>query len=419
MKAAGIIAEYNPFHSGHGYHIEQTRKLTGADYIVVVMSGDFVQRGDPACADKYLRTRMALMGGADLVIELPVLYATASAEYFATAGVKLLAGLHCVDHLSFGSEWGSLEEYQPYVELFYEEEDPYRNLLQDYLRQGASYPSARSLAAGRILSEKTSGFIREEEADRFLKEPNHILGLEYLKALKREEPSMEPVAVLRQGPGYHDPDPGRGFSSATAIRKAVFEGTDKDLAINKLKPYLGPAADLFLEHIDRHEYVTWEDLMPLLDYAVLNLEEGCFGVDHELFQRIQKRYLPRKTLPEIVDILHTKNRTDAALRRALLHILLKIGKEAVPEYAGDLKVPYARVLGFRKEASVLLKTMRKSSDIPVIQRPAEGISLLKNSPGELILYQMDLRCADLYEQVMAGKCKRQAVRELSRQQVII
>ena len=100
MKAAGIIAEYNPFHSGHGYHIEQTRKLTGADYIVVVMSGDFVQRGDPACADKYLRTRMALMGGADLVIELPVLYATASAEYFATAGVKLLAGLHCVDHLS-------------------------------------------------------------------------------------------------------------------------------------------------------------------------------------------------------------------------------------------------------------------------------------------------------------------------------
>lgn len=141
MKVAGIIAEYNPFHKGHQYHIEETRKQTGADYVIAVMSGDYVQRGEPAIADKYMRTRMALSGGADLVIEMPVIYATASAEYFATAGIGILDRLGCVDYLSFGSEWADVEDYSSYATLFLEEPEEYRQILQEQLKRGKSFPA--------------------------------------------------------------------------------------------------------------------------------------------------------------------------------------------------------------------------------------------------------------------------------------
>ena len=138
MKVAGIIAEYNPFHKGHQYHIEETRKKTGADYVVVVMSGDYVQRGEPAIADKYMRTRMALSGGADLIIEMPAIYATASAEYFATAGIGILDQLGCVDYLSFGSEWAEVEDFSAYATLFLEESEEYKQILQEQLKSGKS-----------------------------------------------------------------------------------------------------------------------------------------------------------------------------------------------------------------------------------------------------------------------------------------
>ena len=147
MKVAGIIAEYNPFHKGHQYHIEETRKKTGADYVVVVMSGDYVQRGEPAIADKYMRTRMALSGGADLIIEMPAIYATASAEYFATAGIGILDQLGCVDYLSFGSEWAEVEDFSAYATLFLEEPEEYKQILQEKLKSGKSFPEARAFAA--------------------------------------------------------------------------------------------------------------------------------------------------------------------------------------------------------------------------------------------------------------------------------
>ena len=178
MKVAGIIAEYNPFHKGHQYHIEETRKQTGADYVIAVMSGDYVQRGEPAIADKYMRTRMALSGGADLVIEMPVIYATASAEYFATAGIGILDRLGCVDYLSFGSEWADVEDYSSYATLFLEEPEEYRQILQEQLKRGKSFPEARAFTAGKLLFDS-----KPETAVEFLKEPNHILGLEYIKSI--------------------------------------------------------------------------------------------------------------------------------------------------------------------------------------------------------------------------------------------
>ena len=199
MKVAGIIAEYNPFHKGHQYHIEETRKQTGADYVIAVMSGDYVQRGEPAIADKYMRTRMALSGGADLVIEMPVIYATASAEYFATAGIGILDRLGCVDYLSFGSEWADVEDYSSYATLFLEEPEEYRQILQEQLKRGKSFPEARAFTAGKLLFDS-----KPETAVEFLKEPNHILGLEYIKALRRRNSSIQPITVKRKGNHYHE-----------------------------------------------------------------------------------------------------------------------------------------------------------------------------------------------------------------------
>ena len=218
MKVAGIIAEYNPFHKGHQYHIEETRKQTGADYVIAVMSGDYVQRGEPAIADKYMRTRMALSGGVDLVIEMPVIYATASAEYFATAGIGILDRLGCVDYLSFGSEWADVEDYSSYATLFLEEPEEYRQILQEQLKRGKSFPEARAFTAGKLLFDS-----KPETAVEFLKEPNHILGLEYIKALRRRNSSIQPITVKRKGNHYHEKILAEEYSSATSIRRELYQ----------------------------------------------------------------------------------------------------------------------------------------------------------------------------------------------------
>ena len=195
MKVAGIIAEYNPFHKGHQYHIEETRKQTGADYVIAVMRGDYVQRGEPAIADKYMRTRMA-----------------------ATAGIGILDRLGCVDYLSFGSEWADVEDYSSYATLFLEEPEEYRQILQEQLKRGKSFPEARAFTAGKLLFDS-----KPETAVEFLKEPNHILGLEYIKALRRRNSSIQPITVKRKGNHYHEKILAEEYSSATSIRRELYQ----------------------------------------------------------------------------------------------------------------------------------------------------------------------------------------------------
>ena len=219
MKIAGIIAEYNPFHTGHAYHIQKTRELTGADYIVVVMSGDFVQRGAPALYSKHLRTRMALLGGADLVFELPATHACESAEFFAQSAVGLLDGLGCVDVLSFGSESGDIEPFLKLGAFLATETPEYQNLLKEYLKKGESFPKARSLALQELLSDT------DTDTGTFLQTPNNILGVEYCKALCRRNSPIRPFTVKREGNAYHEESLKEQFPSASAIR-ALWKSAD-------------------------------------------------------------------------------------------------------------------------------------------------------------------------------------------------
>ena len=413
MKTAGIIAEYNPFHEGHRYHIEETRKRTGADYILVVMSGNFMQRGEPAIVDKYLRAQMALESGVDAVIEMPAFYATGSAEYFATAGVGILDSLGCVDYLSFGSEWAGPEELSALADLLLEEPEDYKSALRRGLESGLNFPQAREEA---VLA---CGFA--ENTRDILRSPNHILGIEYIKALKRRDSRILPVTVHRQGSEYLDQDwdaDREVYPSATALRKILRETKDWAL-LEKGSPL---CADLLRECMESGETVDWADLMPYLDYMILmnrRVLGKYFGMDYDLLQRISRLYRPVVTFPGLISLFHSRNYTDAAFRRILLHLVLNMEDYPFLREAASIPLPYARILGLRKEAGKLILKMRESSSIRIIQKTVEGRNMDRNDQAGRILYEHDLRCGDFYEQIAAKKAGRPARNELTRSPVIL
>jgi len=222
MKVVGLITEYNPFHNGHLYHIQKALELTGADRVVVVMSGNYVQRGTPALMPKELRTKAALCNGASLVLELPLAYATGTAEQFAFGAVSILHKLGCIDTLCFGSECGNIEILQEIASILHSETDEYKTLLQQFLREGASFPVARSKALDTLYPGKNYKSI--------LDHPNNILGIEYLKSLLRLKSTINPCTIKRSASEYHDTKLNASFSSATAIRQALISG---DVAVLK------------------------------------------------------------------------------------------------------------------------------------------------------------------------------------------
>ncbi len=432
MKVAGIIAEYNPFHAGHHYHIEETRRMTGADYVIAVISGDYVQRGEPAIADKYMRTQMALSGGVDLVLEMPVVYATASAEYFATAGVKLLDGLGCVDILSFGSEWGQQEDFASLASLFLEEPPEYKTYLQQGLRSGKNFGAARAFAAGMFLTRFEEGDQKkkkQEMVESFLKEPNHILGLEYIKALICQNSPIKPLVIQRKGSRYHEEDLGGEYACATAIRNLLHQNQKKftenvkrvQETLKVAAPYLSGGKEPFLHGFFHGNYAEWEDLMPYLDYTVLMKKKVLgkyFGMNLELTRRMQKLFDPGLTFPQLIQKLHSRQMADASLQRALLHIVLQVKDSPFLDDARQIPVPYARVLGFSKTAAPLLKEIRSRTKLHLIQKVSEGKKYCKEGSDEAVIFDLDIRSADLYEQIAARKTKREPVSEFRRHQVI-
>lgn len=420
MITAGIIAEYNPFHRGHRYHIEETRKRTGAEYIVVVMSGDFVQRGEPAIVDKYCRAEAALTNGADLVLELPVYYATASAEFFATAGVTLLHNLQCVEYLSFGSEWAQVDNLESLAELLLREPEEYRQLLREELRKGCNFPAARENALRCLMGKE------QAETAKLLQQPNHILALEYVKAIRRLPSSIRPVAIPRKGSGYHEISMDGLFPSASAIRRELSaHGSGRKPYSreqkNRLVDAMGETASLFMEQYLSGDTVGWEELMPYVDYRCIMEGERLpeiFGMEEAMAARLLRDYRAGASVEQLLQKCHGRNWTDTALRRAFLHLVLGLDKKPFLRTAANLPVPYARVLGFRKRAVPLLKEIREKGKIPLIQRPVEGKKLFQEKEEARCLFSADIRAAELYEQLAAKKCGRLPVSEWKRQQII-
>ena len=451
VKVAGIIAEYNPFHNGHHYQIQELRRLTGADYVVVAMSGDFVQRGEPAIFDKYTRTRMALCGGADLVVELPVLFATSSAEDFSSCGVALLEKLG-VDLLCFGSESGNLNKLQNAAEILVEEPEAWKMLFKEHLKKGETYPTARSLA--------TTEYTKDPELAVLLSSPNNILAIEYLKALKKRNSLVTPVTIQRQGAGYHDvqleqDEPRRSapesstsgsashripiskarqndatpadthfFASASAIRSLIQNNDfDSDAITEKLRSQL-PAAALsaLISEGALDTPVFPDDLTTLLNFRLLSLTQEQKGfstfsdLSPELASRLAKQTLQFASCTERIDHLKTKGYTYTRISRALLHLLLGITSEQVFHARALDYAPYARILGFQKSSALLLSHLREKSQIPLITKTANVGKLL--TPDALAILETDFFASHLYQAILAGK-GRQIRNEYTKSVIIV
>ncbi len=318
MKTAAIITEYNPFHNGHAYQLSEVRERSGADYLIILMSGDFVQRGAPALFDKYLRTEAALRSGADLVLELPLAAATGSAQRFADGAVSILDGLGIVNELWFGSEEGSLSVFTELAEILSEEPAAYQLLLREELKKGLSYPVARSAALSCYL---------DRDMTEFLKQPNNILGLEYVLALKKRNSSIMPCTLQREGGGYHDSVQDERFSSATAVRNMLLSGDFT--SVRSAVPE--NSFDLYKEAMEKGAYVTELQLSEALRYR-LWMESAdslshILDINQELANRIMNLRAEYRDFASFADLLQTRNQTGTAMKRALLHILLNITKE--------------------------------------------------------------------------------------------
>ncbi len=391
MKVAGIIVEYNPLHEGHAYHIEQTRQITGADYIITILSGDFVQRGLPAVEEKYSRARKALEADSDLVLELPVVYALSSAQGFAFGGVSLAEGLGCVDYLSFGLEdEKNLEAMKELAKKI----SPaiYNKTLQNALKCGKSYPAAIAEAVSAAFPEMDVRFLTQKQNS------NTLLALEYLQALYQLNSPIRPVAVTRQGMPYLSENTDaikEGFPSATALRAQLQAAEPAD------SPLLFPGDFSALLHYKLLS-CGYEDL---LQYR---------GMTPQLAHKIQNALPEFEDYEQFANLLWTKDTTYSRVCRQLACILLGIKKDA---WDVCIQTPYARILGFRKSAAPLLHQIRKSASIPVISKLADAERLLSEDAQRLL--NLEIRASQIYDSVRYHKSGERLPGEFQKKIIVI
>lgn len=409
MKIAAIIAEYNPFHNGHLYLAEQVKKETGADYLVAIMSGNFTQRGLPAMADKFTRAKTAIACGIDVVFELPIFYATASAERFASGAVSLVNSLGCIDFLAFGSESGNLSELTELSSFLLDEPKDLQGQIQKHLKLGLSYPNA---IVGAL--QNFTGKVPDASPE-LLDTPNNMLAIEYLKALQRSSSSVVPYTTTRIGTDYHDDTRAftdkktkRTYASASAIR-TIF-GT-KTGSIAYAAPMLPTSVYRQLSSgYGKTLPVELDDFSLLLSYR-LSLETAetlCKYLDMspELANRIIKERTDYCSFMDFIQKLKHKQYTFARINRALLHVLLGITDDYLAY--GLLPAPYARLLAMRKSSSELMKTMKEHSQIPLITKAADR-SL---APEAERLFALDVFAANLYSKTVAQKYRSVYVNDI-------
>ncbi len=419
MKTVGIPAEYNPFHNGHQFQIEEARQRVGADYVIAVMSGSFVQRGAPALLDKYTRARMALCHGADLVFELPTITALQSAEGFAEGSVALLDALGIVDTLSCGCESADKDPalFSRVTDLLAAEPEAYRQALSDSLREGLNYPRSREAAVRASLNRDPapngSGEGENEDAiSRLLSEPNNILALEYARAIKKGGSPMGLCLIPRRGDAPHDesalPEKSSSYVSASAIRTILLEDSSGALSPERndaLRAAVPPdEQDALLLARTEHRCLCEDDFSDLLLYALTSNRAflSGFGTENpDLIHRITNHTEQFTCWSAFAELVKTKNQTYTAISRLLAQILLGIRREDIALAAKYRFAPYARLLGFRREAAPLLKEIQAGSSVPVLTRLAKDHPTLGEDERRVLSF--DLQSAGLYRQILQSK----------------
>lgn len=414
MKIVGLITEYNPFHNGHQYHIRKAKEITGADHAVVIMSGDYVQRGTPAIMPKRLRAEMALKCGASAVFELPVCYATGSAELFAFGAVSFLTKLGIVDTLCFGSECNDIDGLQRLADILYEEPEEYRSLLQANLKSGMSFPAARQ--------DALASYMKKEDYSFLLADPNNILGVEYLKALKKLKSPIKPYTIHREGTHYHDRTLRPGGSSASAIRSLLaysssildipssgntFDNPPLSNILGELEDQIPHNCLELLKDYHRVKYPIYEnDFSLILKYKLLNKQPDTLvrymDVSEELANRICNQLNHFFNYKQFCELLKTREVTQTRINRALLHIMLGIKKKTADSSAENESHYYAHLLGFRKDSEKVISAVSKKGELPLVTKLYDTETLPK--AGRKMLTQ-DILASNLYTSVITDKYK--------------
>lgn len=352
-NVVAIIGEYNPFHNGHAYHIQKTKQLTNADYVIAIISGNFVQRGNVSLIDKWSKADMALLNGVDLVIELPTVYSISSAENFANGAIKILNSLKIVDTLSFGSEFCDLDVLEEIAEVLVNEPSEFKTILEHELSKGLSFPKARENALLMYLND-----IRKYA--NILSSPNNILAIEYLKALNKTKSQIKPLAIKRINVGYNELETKNNFASATAIRKKIIDNTPA--GISKLMPassykvlYNSIKKGHYVKDITAYEKEILYSLRRMYTEEIANLPDVTEGLENN----IQDAADSCNTLNEFMNIVKSKRYTSTRIQRILLYSLLGITKEDMK--TSQKITPYVRVLGMNNKGKQLLSLISRSN----------------------------------------------------------
>ncbi|WP_129597276.1 nucleotidyltransferase [Anaerophilus nitritogenes] len=388
MKVLGLITEYNPFHNGHKYHLLSSKKKTNSTHTIAIMSGNFLQRGEPALLNKWIRSKMAVAEGIDLVIELPVIYACNSAEFFACGAISLLENIGIVDCICFGSESANIDNLQKIAKIFIEEPTSYKNHLKDFLSQGMSFPKARQKAI--------ENYFKNSNLHQDLLMPNNILAIEYIKSLIKLNSSITPYTISRIKADYHSKNIEEDICSATAIREYIFHHKD---CIDYLKRVMPQKSFSILNDSIKNqhgpmEYTNFEDLIlyklrttPVDE--LIQITDVVEGLENKLKSASNSAY----NIDTLISLSKSKRYTQTRLQRIFIHTLLKITKEDFLSFHKNSKAQYARILAFSKAGTELLKKMKKTSKIPVLTNINK--QTLENPLSQKML-DFDILATDIY-----------------------
>lgn len=408
MKIGGIIAEYNPFHNGHKYQIKEFKERYNVTHLVVAMSGNFIQRGGPAIVDKFTRANMAIKNGVDLVIEIPAYMATQTAEIYARGGILALNSLKCVDLFCFGSEEGNIKTIHEAASIAIGKKGNFEESICNYLNAGDSFPVAREKAILDNLkkeNENNSESLEKSSEEDFLRKPNNILGIEYIKELIRLDSDIRPVTIKRLGSEHKNEFLDGEISSATSIRKVIENNLyNGDLGICNVEKHMPYLSYKLLE-----KYLG-EGYCPLFDESfyseicmeVIRSEENLdkyFEIKNGLEKAIRAKISISDSLSDVVNSISTKAYTKAKVRRCLFNILLGIRKSDIERIREIYSLPYIRVLGFNDRGKEILRKAKKETTELVIgpAKAKKGAEYNRNNIYKL-MFDFDLRSSNIYYQ---------------------
>lgn len=398
MKTVAIIAEYNPFHNGHLYQINKAKSELNADYCVAIISGNFLQRGTPAMWDKYTRAKMCISNGIDLALELPAVYATGSAMDFAMGAVSILDRLNSIDYLCFGAETDDISLLNEISTVIASETDEYKSILKNALAEGKSYPAAREHALAIYLKNKN--------LIEIISKPNNILAIEYLVALKKLNSKIKPYIIKREAAMYHDRDLKNGISSATSIRQHINSNTD----FESLKSEVPDSVyDIITKTNNISAPVTENDMSVYIQHSLITEKDFSryYGINESLNNRIKNSDL-LNDYENLIEAITTKNTTKTTVSRGLIHMLLNYTNDNHSEFIENGYAYYANILGFKKESSILIKTIKESSTIPVITKRADfetELNIYENTNKIIAnkMHSIDLQATNLYNLIVYNK----------------